>query len=649
MSKQRARSERRRPARSRTAGAVPPRRRSAEAAEAFLWAPVATALLVDGVVAEANDAFARALGLSRARLAGRRLEQILPPDQGELPTPRAGAVRSYRTHLDGVPARVDLCAPPAPRGGRHLVSAVLVPQLADADTAASRALLALSRGLAEARTEKELVKALAGALEVLFPGRCFCIRLVDPSTLAATALHARGRLRPQAGVRLSLRTAAARRTGLSEAALAEAGIRLTERDEPLFEGCESATAVPLAVGGALFGILDLEYEPGAPGDPEGDAPLLYQLANHAALGIRNLRSLEDANYLKSYLEDLIEHANALILVVNRHRELIVWNAALVKLTGFSREDVVGDDVLDLVPAEERARFEAVLLDGFDEGGRGDGVELRLKRRSGGEVRVAVNTAPIHGASGATEGVIAIGQDLTRIRSLEAAAEHAERLAGIGRLAAGVVHELNNPLTAVTMYSDALLEKLTFAGHEPADLDKLRAIKESALRIQRLARDLTSYARPTGARTEPCSLPEVIEEAERMAKPALKEGNASVRHRFEEVPEVDANRASLVQVFVNLVTNAAQAMKEGGGTIDIFVASDGERVRAVVADDGTGMPPEVERRLFEPFFTTRTGRGIGLGLPIVQGILRRHGGAIAVATAPDRGTTVTVTLPLSRAR
>jgi PAS domain S-box-containing protein len=608
---------------------------------------VATAVLLDGVLVEANDPFLRALGLGPGEAAGRRLESLVPPDQGPLPTPSPGSVQSYRTSLGGIPARVDLAAAAAGRAGAEgLVTAVLAPQLADPDTAASRALLALSRGLAEARTVDELVQALARALEVLFPARSFCIRLVDPTTFALTTLHARGRLRASARGRLALRRAAARRTGLPEEALTARGIRLTERDEPMFEGCERAMAVPLAVGGALYGILDLEYEPGSPGEPEADAPLLLQLANHAALAVRNLRSLEDANYLKTYLEDLIEHANALIAVVNRHREVIVWNAALVKLTGFGRDEVVGGDVLDLVPEEERVRFEKVLLDGFG-GGRVDGFELRLVRKAGGEIRVAVNTAPIQGASGAMEGVIAIGQDLTRLRSLEAAAEHAERLAGIGRLAAGVVHELNNPLTAVTMYSDSLIEKLTLAGRDPADVEKLRAIKESALRIQRLARDLTSYARPSGARTEPCSLPELIEEAERMAKPALKEGNATVRRSFEEVPEVEGNRASLVQVFVNLITNAAQAMREGGGTIDLTLAPQGDAVRAVVADDGSGMLPEVEARLFEPFFTTRPGRGIGLGLPIVQGIVQRHGGAIAVATAPDRGTTVTLTLPVKR--
>jgi signal transduction histidine kinase len=301
-------------------------------------------------------------------------------------------------------------------------------------------------------------------------------------------------------------------------------------------------------------------------------------------------------------------------------------------------------VLEVVPADERARVEAALLRGFD-GEHVDGFELRIRRAPGGEARVAVNTAPIRGASREVEGVIAIGQDLTRLRSLEAAAEHAERLAGIGRLAAGVVHELNNPLTAVTMYSDALVEKLTLAGHDPVDLEKLRAVREAALRIQRLARDLTAYARPAGSRTEPCDLGGVIDEAVRMAKPALKEANAEVVLRFEPAPAVEGSRASLVQVFVNLLTNAAQAITGRGGTITISLAAQGERVRATVADDGAGMTPEVSARAFEPFFTTRTGRGSGLGLPIVQGIVQRHGGTIALESSPGAGTTATVVLPV----
>jgi PAS domain S-box-containing protein len=513
--------------------------------------------------------------------------------------------------------------------------------------AADGPLLTLSRDLAQARTEEQITAALARALEALFPGRCFAIRLVDPRTLSLRALHARGRLRSAARARIALRRSALERSGLSADLLGDGRVAVTETDEPLFEGCEVATAVPLAVAGQLFGVVNLEYARAQAAARDADGPLLFQLANHAALGVRNVRSIEELTYLKTYLENLIEHANALVLVVNRCREVVVWNAALVRTTGFSREHVVGDDLLEFVPEEARAPLEEVLLRAFA-GAPSAGYETRLLRCTGGEARIAINTAPVAGPSGEVEDVIAIGQDLTLVRSLQAAAEHAERLAGIGRLVAGVVHELNNPLTAVNMYSDALVEKLSLSGHDAADVEKLRAIQEAGQRIQRLARDLVAYARPAGARVEPVELAGVVEEAARLAKPALKDQRARLEQRVEAVPPVEGSRSSLVQVVVNLVTNAAQATPDGG-TVKVTLGREGERVRLVVEDEGPGMPPEVASRAFEPFFTTRPARGIGLGLPIVQGIVERHGGTVSVDTAEGRGTRVSVTLPAARAR
>lgn len=648
----RATSRRTKPRGRRAAGPRarrrPPPLGAADIVEAFALGPLAAAIVEDGRIAEANEPFARALGTGLGALRGRPLAEVLPPADGEVPEPAPGTSRSYRTTVDGIPARVDLTSAARPRrDGAHLLAAVLTPVLAQPDHAAERALLALSRELADARSEEDVTRALARALEVLFPGRSFAIRLVDPKTLALRGFYARGRLRASAQGRLVLRRAAVERTGLSRAALEQAGVAVTEADAPLFEESDAALVVPLAVGGQLFGALNLEYVAGGPGDRDSDAPLLYQLANHAALGVRNVRSFEELTTLKNYLEDLVEHANALILVVNRCREIIVWNAALVRLTGFSREDVVGDDLFAYVPEDERRAVEEILLRGF----AGEGVagyETRLLRAGGGDARVAVNTAPILDAAGEVDGVVAIGQDLTLVRSLQAAAEHAERLAGIGRLVAGVVHELNNPLTAVNMYSDVLVEKLQSTGHDPADVEKLRAIKESGLRIQRLARDLVSYARPAGAHTEPVELGSVLEEAARLAKPALKDRGAVLERAFEEVPPVEASRPALVQVFVNLVTNAAQASPPGGRVTLRLGSAPGE-VRVVVEDEGPGMEPEVARRAFEPFFTTRPGVGIGLGLPIVQGIVERHGGRVRLEPGPGGGTHVTVTLPLERAR
>lgn len=513
---------------------------------------------------------------------------------------------------------------------------------------AEQALLVLSRELADARDEEHVTRALARALDALFPGRSFAIRLLDTATLGLRTFYARGRLRGRAQSRLGLRRAAVERTGLSRKVLEDAGVQVSETDEPLFEGCDDAVAVPLAVGGQLFGVLNLEYPAGGAWHREADAPLLYQLANHAGLGIRNVRSFEQLTYLKTYLEDLIEHANALILVVNRCREVTVWNAALVKLTGFARERVVGDDILTVVPEGERKGLEEILLRGFA-GTAVAGYRTRVRCADGSAASIAVNTAPVRGEGGTVEGVVAIGEDLTLILSLQAAAEHAERLAGIGRLVAGVVHELNNPLTAVNMYSDVLVEKLAAAGHDPADLDKLRAIREGGQRIQRLARDLVSYARPAGARTEPVELAGVLEEAVRLAKPALKEAAGVLEREVHGVPLIEGSRPALVQVFVNLVTNAARALGHGGHVrVTLGAAGDGE-VRVTVEDDGAGMEPEVAQRAFEPFFTTRPGSGIGLGLPIVRGIVERHGGKVALDTAPGKGTRVTVTLPVKRGR
>lgn len=504
-------------------------------------------------------------------------------------------------------------------------------------------LLTLSRELAEARTEDHVTAALARALAAVFPARSFAIRLVDPRTLAPRTLHARGRLRSGGPARLALRPSAVARTGLARERLEAQGVAVAEADEPLFEGSRTAMAVPLALAGQLYGVVNLEYGPTAARARERDAPLLYQLANQAAVGVRNVRSLEELTRLKTWLEDLIERANALIFVVDRDARVVVWNAALAQATGFPRSRVAGAELFAFVPIEDRPWVERVLACGLA-GEAITGHELRLLRSGGGEARVAVNIAPMAGASGRIEQVIAIGQDLTPLRALQAAAEHAERLAAIGRLVAGVVHELNNPLTAVSMYSDALLEKLSRSGHDAADVEKLRAIQESGQRIQRLARDLVAYARPGGARVEPVELAGVVDEAARLARPVLKERGAVLGTRADEVPPLQGSRSSLVQVVLNLLTNAAQAVAEGG-RVAVSLSRDGGAVRLTVEDEGAGMAPEVAKRAFEPFFTTRPGVGIGLGLPIVQGIVERHGGAVALDTGPGAGTRVTVTLPL----
>ncbi len=504
-------------------------------------------------------------------------------------------------------------------------------------------LLDLSREIAVARGEAEVCGAVARALQALFPGRHHAVRLLDPRSLALTAFRATGPLKASDAGPPALGRAAVLQAGLDAAALAACGLRLDEGDPPLFEGSGAAVVVPLVADGTLHGLLNVEYPAGLGATPDRDEPVLAHLAAQAALGVRHLRSVEELESLKTYLEQLIEHANALIAVADPALRVTVWNGGLTRLTGVAAAEALGQPLPAFAVAEEREAL-AALVDRTLAGAAIDGQEVRLAVAGGGEVRALFNTAPIRGATGDVEGVVAIGQDLTRVRNLEAAAEQAEKMAGLGRLAAGIVHELNNPLVAVTMYSEALYEKWAFASGAPADLEKIKAIKEAGQRIQKLTRDLTAYARGGSSRPEAVDLAPLLDQAARMCKPAMKESGAQVERAFAEVPQVEGARSALVQCFVNLITNAAQAMGPGAAPIRLGLAAQGGQVVVTVTDAGAGMAPEVARRAFEPFFTTRPGKGIGLGLATARGIVERHGGTIALVSEPGRGTTVTVSLP-----
>lgn len=227
----------------------------------------------------------------------------------------------------------------------------------------------------------------------------------------------------------------------------------------------------------------------------------------------------------------------------------------------------------------------------------------------------------------------------RLREAEAKAEQAERLALLGRLLTGVVHEINNPLTAVVMYADALVARLA----DPADRDKASAVLQAGQRIQALTRDLVSYVRPRPEADAVHTLSDLVEAAVQIARPDLKATNARLE-RTDEPVRVRGRRESLVQVAVALVCNAAAAGE--GHRVRIATAHGPEGALLTVADEGGGMAPEVAARAFEPFFTTLPEKRLGLGLATARIVVERHGGRISLASAPGRGTTATVVLPVA---
>lgn len=243
------------------------------------------------------------------------------------------------------------------------------------------------------------------------------------------------------------------------------------------------------------------------------------------------------------------------------------------------------------------------------------------------------------------------ESVRNFHRLQAQVIQTEKLASLGQIVAGVVHELNNPLTSIIAYSDYLTKKLGKGNDSnlTEDAERVRRIGEAAERILKFTRDLVAYARPTGDARGPVHIEEVIERALVFCEHEFADGRVEVEQDFvQPLPAIVGIPGQLTQVFVNLFTNAAHAMGERGGLLRVAVrpADSGASLRIDVSDSGDGIPAEAMPQIFEPFFTTKTdGRGTGLGLSIVRGILDAHGGTIQVSSALGQGTSFTLTLPV----
>ncbi|HEX8536101.1 MAG TPA: PAS domain S-box protein, partial [Cystobacter sp.] len=222
-------------------------------------------------------------------------------------------------------------------------------------------LLDLGRSVAEAGSEEELVAAVARGVKELFPGRSFCIRITDARTGTLTSLYAEGRLKEGSREPLVLKRSAAEKMHLVESALPAGKVVGAGRVPLLFEDSVGGVSAPLVASGQLYGAINLEYPASrAEMNTYQDERVLVQLANQVAVAVKNAKLIDELTFVRKYLEELLEKANALILVANRDKKVVVFNQAISRLTGFSKEEVLGQDVFWLVPEDEHLRLASVL-------------------------------------------------------------------------------------------------------------------------------------------------------------------------------------------------------------------------------------------------------------------------------------------------
>jgi C4-dicarboxylate-specific signal transduction histidine kinase len=260
----------------------------------------------------------------------------------------------------------------------------------------------------------------------------------------------------------------------------------------------------------------------------------------------------------------------------------------------------------------------------------------------------VISSPILDPEGRVAEVLELILDVTRRKEIEEELVQAAKLASLGELAGGVAHEIGNPVAIISAKAKLLLATIR-AGRTPERLESdIEKIERHSERIGRISRSLLSYSRRSPGERKVVRLGDVVREALTLLEHRFAVGNVRVTLRVpEDLPPVLACRNDLVQVFVNLVQNAIDAMPRGG---EVRIEA-GERqgvLHVLVSDTGTGMTDAVRRRLFSPFFTTKDpGMGTGLGLSISQRILRDHGGEVAVESRPGVGTTFSIRLPAAK--
>jgi two-component system, NtrC family, sensor kinase len=341
---------------------------------------------------------------------------------------------------------------------------------------------------------------------------------------------------------------------------------------------------------------------------------------------------------------ILSNTQSLILVADTAGLISYANRRWYE-AGFEQRELLGRPLLELAaPGYVRPLSDA--LQTILRGGQVDNLELQLTRGNGHAGQFSVNLSPMRDEQGDINSIVVVMTDITDSAELRGKLVHAEKMAAVGQLVSGVAHEVNNPLTAILGFADLLLENPDLP---PTALKDLRVILQEAQRTKQIVQNLLSFARQMPPQRKSLQLNSILQRTIHLRSyDFISHGIQVIEHLDESLPQVVGDSHQLQQVFLNVVNNAYDAVRDTGRSARIEIASavSGPFVEISFRDNGTGISdPE---KIFDPFFTTKdVGKGTGLGLSICYGIVREHGGEILCHNNQDsEGATFTVRLPIA---
>lgn len=355
---------------------------------------------------------------------------------------------------------------------------------------------------------------------------------------------------------------------------------------------------------------------------------------------------------RRFTESVLDALPVSLYVIDRDYRIVTWNRHReIGNQGISREAVIGRDVFQVLAKYPNGKLKQEFERAFSSG-RIERIEQRTINDDGSTKHWMVSKIPMTDAeTKEVTHVITIGEDVTtRVEAIHAAGR-AEKLAAVGRLAAGVVHEINNPLATISACAEALENRVGEGAFDQSkeveDLrDYLELIRSEAFRCKSITTGLLDFSRMRTGNRFSIDVGEILKSSARLLY-HQKRGDTKVDIKIEtdaNLPLVEADEGQIQQVVIALSTNAIDAMN-GGGTLTLRAYGQENRVVIEVADTGVGIAAENLSKIFEPFFTTKeVGKGTGLGLAVCYGIITEHGGRLSVRSNIGVGTTFTMFLP-----
>ena len=346
------------------------------------------------------------------------------------------------------------------------------------------------------------------------------------------------------------------------------------------------------------------------------------------------QELAEANrnlaYLKEFSENIIDSAPVGIVTVDSLLRIKYWNREMETITGIDKSRASNGTITELLPWVKRDMLTV------------SGQKERVVQSSSKCFKA--NISPFKDPSG---GFVVIIEDITEKRKMEHHLLQSSKLASLGKLTAGISHEIGNPLASIS----SLIQELKSLQIAPGDHlefteESLNTINTHIDRIARIVRSLGDFARISSAEKIPSRLSEIIDRTVNLVKYDRRFRNIQLNTKLEDIQPLQVNPDQMQQVFLNIMLNAIDAM-QNGGTLSIELKSAGDFVVISFGDTGSGIEESALNRIFDPFFTTKqTGRGTGLGLSICYGIIKEHNGTITVRSKIGEGTTFAIKLPLA---